>query len=441
MSLFSVRTFRLVLLAGLLSASATGIHAQSLHLEVGPLDLDRLPLTATEASGAESEAALQRVFGHLNVVRSMDDGSLDGIGIFDVPGQLPQNGLILTTRLAENPQPYEELIPRGGTLGPDGLYYFIGSAGDDVSELTLYSVDPESPGAGYTLVSGGVEDGLLAVGTEFPVGLGYDPGTGEAVLVTNLCAEVEGVYYQSFLYAFDLATGVATDRLELRDPNAPTAEDDGVCLFSASWEEGGAIFGADGGGDVVELDAKTGLFAQRYPAVTLPGETIERVQSATYDAERGEHIVFPFSIQREGDDTVAAYTRAFVCTSATGCELRGFVVLNVDGKSFTVEVLTAAVLPKPKLSAGSGAQPGGVALDVYPNPFASSASVALRLDRPEAVTVTVHDLLGRTVAVLFDGQAADLDLALDGSDLPSSVYIVRAQGETFSTVRKVIVTR
>jgi hypothetical protein len=435
----TVRTFYLALFVALVFSLASDAHAQSLYDDGGPLDLDRLP--SVETSEARGTVVLQRIFGHFNVVRLMDDGSLDGIGHLDVPEEPPQDGLLLTTQLAGNPQPYSELIPRGGTLGPDDRYYFLGSAGDSVSELALYSLDPEVPGAEYTLVSGGVEDGLLAVGTEFPVGLGYNADTGEAVLVTNLCAEVEGVYYQSFLYTFDLTTGVASERLELRDPNAPSGDDDGVCLFSASWNGSGTIFGTDTGGDIVEVDAESGLLVERYPAVTLPGETIERVQSAAYDSERGEHVVFPFSLERDDSGNVLAYTRAFVCTSAAGCDFRGFVAFNVDDEFYTVEVLTSGVLPKPSLSAGPGAQLGEVALEVYPNPFATSASVALRVERPEAVTVTVHDLLGRTVAVLFDGRAAQLDLTLDGADLPSSVYLVRAQGETFSTVRKVVVAR
>ena len=437
---FLIRTFCLVLLAALIAVSAMDARAQVFDDEVGPLDLDRLPLPNIEASEAGGMAVLQRVFGHLNVVGT-SDGSLDGIGSFDVPEEKPQDGVILTTQLAGNPQPYDELTPRGGTLGPDDLYYFLGSAGDNIAELALYSVDPETPAAGYTLVSDGVEDGLLAVGTEFPVGLGYNADTGEAILVTNLCAEVEGVYVQSFLYAFDLTTGEASERLELQDPNAPDGEDDGVCLFSASWDGSDTIFGIDTGGDIVELGAESGLLVERYPAVTLPGETVERVQSAAYDVERNEHVVFPFSVEREGNNVVAAYTRAFVCTPTAGCDFRGFVAANADDTFFTVEVLTSAVLPKPPLSAGSGAQPGAVTVDVYPNPFASSASVALRMERPEAVTVTVHDLLGRTVEVLFDGRATQLDLTLDGTDLPSSVYVVRAQGETFSIVRKVVVAR
>lgn len=428
-------------LVALMTLLAADARAQAVYDEGAPLNLDRLPLPDAEVSEAAGTSVLQRVFGHLNVVGS-SDASLDGIGSLDVPDEVPADALILTTQLAGNPQPYDELTPRGGTLGPDGLYYFVGSAGDDVSALTLYSVDPENPEAGYTLVSGGVESGLFAVGTEFPVGMGYNPDTGEAVLVTNLCAEVESVYYQSFLYSFNLATGAATDRLELRDPNAPAGDDDGVCFFSASWDGNGTLFGTDTGGDIVEVSAETGLLAERYPAVTLPGETIERVQSAAFDAEEGEHIVFPFSLERDGSgNVIAAYTRAFVCTPTAGCEFRGFVADNVGDTFFTVEVLTSAVLPKPPLSSGPGAQPGTVTVDVYPNPVASTASVALRLERPEAVTVTVHDLLGRTVAVLFEGRAADLDLTLDGSELPSSVYLVRAQGETFSTVRKVVVVR
>ena len=438
--LFTTRVLSLALVVTLV---ASGAFAQStIYDGGGPLNLDRLPPTTIDASETVGSSTLQRVFGHINSVGTSDP-TLDGIGFIDLPEELPAEALILATNVASNPLPYSQLTPRGGALGPDGLYYFLGTAsnGDgDIVDIALYTLNPDTPDAGYVLVSDGLEDALFATGAEFPVGLGFNADTGEAVLVTNLCAEVEGVYYQSFLYEFDLETGTVGARQELRDPNAPTAEDDGVCLFSASWEEGAAMFGADSGGDIVELDAETGLLTERYPAVTLPGEVIQRVQSATFDAERGEHLVFPFTLEFEGEQVVAAFSRAFVCTSDAGCEFRGFVADNIGEQFYTVEVLTSAVLPKLPPSVGAGAQPGTVAMDVYPNPFASSASVALRLDRSEAITVTVHDLLGRTVAVLFDGQAAQLDLALDATDLPSSVYIVRAQGETFSTVRKVIVT-
>ncbi len=80
---------------------------------------------------------------------------------------------------------------------------------------------------------------------------------------------------------------------------------------------------------------------------------------------------------------------------------------------------------------------------VRPNPTAGDASLTLTADQPQAVRVTLHDALGREVAVLFDGvttgEAQTLRVATAG--LPTGVYVVRAAGETFNALRRVVVTR
>lgn len=80
---------------------------------------------------------------------------------------------------------------------------------------------------------------------------------------------------------------------------------------------------------------------------------------------------------------------------------------------------------------------------VRPNPTAGDASLTLTADQPQAVRVTLHDALGREVAVLFDGattgEAQTIRVATAG--LPTGVYVVRATGETFNALRRVVVTR
>lgn len=78
---------------------------------------------------------------------------------------------------------------------------------------------------------------------------------------------------------------------------------------------------------------------------------------------------------------------------------------------------------------------GTHALAVWPNP-AASGTVRLSVAAAQTVTVSVYDALGRHVATLFEGPTSgSLEAALP-SGLPSGVYLVRAQGETFAeTVR------
>ncbi len=63
----------------------------------------------------------------------------------------------------------------------------------------------------------------------------------------------------------------------------------------------------------------------------------------------------------------------------------------------------------------------------YPNPFSRSATVGFALPVAQRVKLTVYDMLGREVAVLVDGglEAGRHTATLDGSTLPSGVYLVR----------------
>ncbi len=81
------------------------------------------------------------------------------------------------------------------------------------------------------------------------------------------------------------------------------------------------------------------------------------------------------------------------------------------------------------------------ALSAGPNPFRRSANVSLQVAVAQDVTVEVFDLLGRSVARLFEG-AMDADqsrtFSVDGSALASGLYVVRATGERFTTTRQIV---
>ncbi|HEX2899978.1 MAG TPA: T9SS type A sorting domain-containing protein, partial [Bacteroidia bacterium] len=77
----------------------------------------------------------------------------------------------------------------------------------------------------------------------------------------------------------------------------------------------------------------------------------------------------------------------------------------------------------------------------WPNPFVQTTNIPLRLSTAEAVSVTVHDLDGKRLATLLEGELAagshTLPWHVDGS-LPAGTYLVRiAIGETVRTERVV----
>ncbi len=98
----------------------------------------------------------------------------------------------------------------------------------------------------------------------------------------------------------------------------------------------------------------------------------------------------------------------------------------------------------PPVSRESGPNASGARLTVAgPNPVRGQTALSLSLVAPEAVTVSVVDLLGRNVQTLHEGPlpADRHTLDVDASRLAPGVYVVRAQGETFSATQRLTVIR
>lgn len=72
--------------------------------------------------------------------------------------------------------------------------------------------------------------------------------------------------------------------------------------------------------------------------------------------------------------------------------------------------------------------------NAYPNPFQAQTTLRYDLTQPEAVTLTVYDLLGRPVATLAEGvQAAGSHTAIwQPEALPNGLYIARLTSGAFS---------
>ncbi|MBN1448751.1 MAG: exo-alpha-sialidase [Bacteroidetes bacterium] len=76
--------------------------------------------------------------------------------------------------------------------------------------------------------------------------------------------------------------------------------------------------------------------------------------------------------------------------------------------------------------------PSGYSLDQnYPNPFNSRSSLRFSIPAATRVTVTVHDLLGRTVQTVLDGErsAGSYMTTIDGTPLPPGSYLCRMRAD------------
>lgn len=96
---------------------------------------------------------------------------------------------------------------------------------------------------------------------------------------------------------------------------------------------------------------------------------------------------------------------------------------------------SVTVAPATSGEAPATDEPEGLEL-AGPNPFRSSARVALRLAHPREVRVAVYDARGRQLAVLFDGLAPAGETALSWTPEghTSGIYVFRVTGEVHSSL-------
>ena len=79
----------------------------------------------------------------------------------------------------------------------------------------------------------------------------------------------------------------------------------------------------------------------------------------------------------------------------------------------------------------------------YPNPFNPSTTLAFTINRPQAVRLSVFDILGREVRVLVDAMtpAGLHEVRFDAGSLSSGTYFYRLQAGDRSEVKTMILMK
>lgn len=80
----------------------------------------------------------------------------------------------------------------------------------------------------------------------------------------------------------------------------------------------------------------------------------------------------------------------------------------------------------------------------YPNPFQNKAYFTLSVSTAQETIIEVYDVLGRRVAVLYQGLLVPTQehrITFEAGSMSPGVYLVRALGETFSASKKVTLLR
>ncbi len=80
----------------------------------------------------------------------------------------------------------------------------------------------------------------------------------------------------------------------------------------------------------------------------------------------------------------------------------------------------------------------------YPNPFNPSTTIRFGVSAEQQVSITLHDALGREVRHVStrEVQAGRMyDVRVHGTGLPTGIYLVRLQGETFTSSQRVTLVK
>ncbi len=164
----------------------------------------------------------------------------------------------------------------------------------------------------------------------------------------------------------------------------------------------GGLSGVITSGTVGAGQTVNASFTQNVPGNAPPGVyaytlNIGRFPNVTVDAET-------FAVTVTGSARAAGTSEAWAVTDASPWE-------PADAPAEVAPRATDAVVT------------------AYPNPFRQQTALSFTLPSPERVRLAVYDVLGREVAVFFDGttETGQHEATFDGQGLPSGVYLWRLE--------------
>jgi hypothetical protein len=89
------------------------------------------------------------------------------------------------------------------------------------------------------------------------------------------------------------------------------------------------------------------------------------------------------------------------------------------------------------------ADPESILEQNFPNPFNPTTSIQYTVPREGRVRLSVYNLLGQEVAVIFDGTQSEgiYSVEFDKADLPSGIYFYRIHGPGFFETKKMVIAK
>ncbi|MEM1042881.1 MAG: malectin domain-containing carbohydrate-binding protein [Bacteroidota bacterium] len=168
----------------------------------------------------------------------------------------------------------------------------------------------------------------------------------------------------------------------------------------------------------------------------IPGTRVFSVEA------EGETVVADFNIDDVADDDTAYDLTATVEVADGQLDLAFVPTTGAAGVGAIVVRTVGAAAPQSEAGPEAAAS-AAVPVLAYPNPARGVATFGYALDEAAPVRLTVYDALGRRVGVLVDAwqEAGSHTARLDGSALPSGVYLWRLEAGTRTESGRLVLTR
>ncbi len=280
------------------------------------------------------------------------------------------------------------------------------------------------------------EDALASIHDDLIVALGWDPAVG-------------GLQYQPGDYLHN-------NLLEMGPCNGYWLKTDlpGVLTYPGAGpgvapQINRHFFAAKGTGDgVTATNAWMNLYAHR---LTLNGDEVKAGAVVTAHNEDGL-MIGRFMLEQDGlFGFMAVYGDDNTTAETDGAKQGESFTLRIDGvqtnESFTYDGATGSMMEVGALTAkdNSGNNlPNSYSLSQnYPNPFNPTTTISFTLPTATNATVEIYNILGRLVAVPFDGvaQSGRNEVNWDGTNsagqaVASGIYFYRLKTDAFVETKK-----
>jgi uncharacterized delta-60 repeat protein len=149
---------------------------------------------------------------------------------------------------------------------------------------------------------------------------------------------------------------------------------------------------------------------------------------------------FKWSKSYNGEGNENDYVSSVILTPSQNVIVTGFSM----GLASNMDCVTISYSQITGISNVSGAIPGGYRLrQNYPNPFNPVTNITYEIKSPGLVSLTVHDVTGRTVAVLVNERQAPGTYKVDfnAANLSSGVYFYTLNAGEFTETRRMMIVK